>query len=103
MTSLEQDAVMSLERAAGTRLTVHAGRVWITESGWPDDVFLERGQHYLVTTPGRVVVEALGTRALLDVSVPGAAAAQRTPARGAARWRFGLARRSQPMRVRHAA
>ena len=103
MTSLEQDAVMCLESAAGTRLTVHAGRVWITETGLPDDVFLDGGQHYLVSTQGRVVLEAVGAPALVEVAAPGLAPTRRAQSAGPARPLLGLARRWPGRRIGPAA
>ena len=49
-----------LERAAGTRIVVRAGRVWLTESGCLEDVFLDAGDGYVVGGNGRVLLEACG-------------------------------------------
>lgn len=70
MQRLAQGTMLRFERAAGARVTVHAGQVWITESGETDDVFLSAGQHYVVAGSGRVLIEAhgAGTGATVDIS-----------------------------------
>lgn len=47
-------------RAAGSRLEVQAGRLWLTEEGDADDHVLEAGQSHVVRGTGRVLAEALG-------------------------------------------
>ena len=60
MQHIAQGTVFRFERATGTRISVHAGCVWITESGEPDDLFLCAGQHYVVVGSGRVLIEPQG-------------------------------------------
>ncbi|MFZ5488698.1 MAG: DUF2917 domain-containing protein [Thiomonas sp.] len=68
MQRLEPGMFLRLERAAGTRLRILSGQVWITESGQPDDVFLSAGQSYDIVGSGRVVVEPQAALATLIVS-----------------------------------
>lgn len=51
--------------AAGSRLRVQAGRVWLTETDDAQDHFLGPGDSHPVRGPGLLVVEALGA----DVAV----------------------------------
>ncbi len=101
MQGLDPGRVWSLQRAAGARITVRAGKVWITESGCADDVFLCAGQHHVVAGQGRVVIEPQGRGAVawVDISGPGRPAAPR----GAQRAWGMLARLRPALRERHAA
>jgi hypothetical protein len=54
---LASGATMALRVAAGARITVSAGRLWLTQSNDPDDHFLAPGQHFVARQPGRVVLE----------------------------------------------
>ena len=101
MQGLEPGRVWSLQRAAGARITVRAGQVWITESDCADDLFLGAGQHHVVAGRGRVVIEpqGRGAAAWVDVSGPGPSAAPR----GALRAWDMLARLWPGPRGRHAA
>lgn len=69
MQHITQGTVFRFERAAGTRITVHVGCVWITESGEPDDVFLSARQLYVVVGSGRVLIEPqdAGAGATVDI------------------------------------
>lgn len=93
MQGLDPGRVWSLQRAAGARITVRAGQVWITESGCADDLFLGAGQHHVVAGRGRVVIESQGTgcAALVEIAAP------------ALRVRGRLARLWPGTRERHAA
>lgn len=68
MQRVAQGQVVRLEHAAGTRITVHRGQVWLTESGNPDDVFLCAGQYRIVRGPGRVIIEPHGDDATVDIA-----------------------------------
>ena len=61
VTVLAPRHVLRLSRAAGTRITVLGGRVWLTESGSRDDVFLSAGQSHVVAGNGAVVIEAMAS------------------------------------------
>lgn len=69
MQRLDPGTLFRLEHAAGTRIAVHAGQVWITESGEPGDVFLSAGQSHVVAGAGRVVIEPLGPSASATVGL----------------------------------
>lgn len=62
MTVLAPLQVLRLTHAAGTRITLLGGRVWITESGRTDDVFLSAGESHRVEGDGVVVIEAMALR-----------------------------------------
>jgi hypothetical protein len=59
---------LRLERAAGATIEVLAGRVWVTESGRPEDSFVGAAQRYRVGGNGLVVVSSEGARAELCVT-----------------------------------
>lgn len=61
-TLLAPRQVLRLSRAAGTRITVLGGHVWLTQSGSLDDVFLSAGQRFVVEGTGDVVIEAFVPR-----------------------------------------
>ena len=58
--ALPAAATMKLAGAAGLRIEARQGRLWLTEEGCLDDVFLRPGQCYRVRSGGRVVIEAEG-------------------------------------------
>lgn len=65
---LAPGAARRLRCRAGTRLTVVAGRIWLTESGVYLDRFVGPGQSVPIGDRGRVVVECISPQAaLLDV------------------------------------
>ncbi|WP_169836758.1 DUF2917 domain-containing protein [Thiomonas intermedia] len=74
MHRLEHGMFLRLERAAGAQIRLLSGRVWITESGRPEDVFLCSGQSYDIVGPGRVVVEPQAGLATLTISREAASA-----------------------------
>lgn len=43
-----------------TELRVLRGRVWLTREGWPQDVFLDAGQHWRVEGAARLHLSAEG-------------------------------------------
>jgi hypothetical protein len=55
---LRRGATMRLDAARGATLRVRRGRVWLTEQGLRDDVFLDAGQSWRLRRPGRAVVQA---------------------------------------------
>ena len=72
MERLHTGTLHRLEGAAGTRIVVHAGMVWLTESDWPDDVFLAAGESHVVAGNGLVLIEALARRPGLGHMLPAA-------------------------------
>ncbi len=56
--SLPRGSTMRLDAARGVTLRVRCGRVWLTEQGLPDDVFLGPGQSWRLRRDGRAVIEA---------------------------------------------
>lgn len=54
---LPRGTTMALALAPGTRISVSAGRVWLTERGDLDDHFVAAGAHHVVRHGGRVVIE----------------------------------------------
>ena len=61
--------------AAGACITVQSGRIWLTQTGDPNDYFVEAGQRHVVARAGRVVIESFSPQATLRV-LQGAPAAR---------------------------
>jgi hypothetical protein len=62
--SLRPGAVQTLARphdGCTTRLLVESGRLWLTQTGDPDDHFVSAGEDWLLCGPGAVVIECDGT------------------------------------------
>lgn len=57
---LPSGSVMPLHIAPGGQVRTLYGRVWLTEEGSPDDVFLAGGEEVRLVTRGVAVIEALG-------------------------------------------
>lgn len=55
---LPRDATMHLDGARDVRLHVRSGRLWVTEQGRPEDVFLGPGDAWRLRAGGRAVVQA---------------------------------------------
>ncbi len=55
-------ASLNLTDAGGTTVRVLRGRVWITQEGLPDDLFLDAGQRYTFERDGRAILSAEGAR-----------------------------------------
>lgn len=58
--SLTDGALLNISDAAGRSLRVLDGRVWITQHGSLDDVFLEAGETHTFVGSGPAVVTAEG-------------------------------------------
>jgi hypothetical protein len=56
--NLPRGGTMRLDAARGVTVRVRCGRVWLTEQGLPDDVFLGPGQSWRLRRDGRAVIEA---------------------------------------------
>lgn len=67
--NLPAAATMRLVGARGLRVASRTGRLWLTEEGCADDIFLASGGAYEVRTDGRVVIEAEGD-CLLELRPP---------------------------------
>lgn len=57
--SLDTGQVLTLDDAAGRRISARAGTVWITEEGRAQDHIVEGGGSIVVERDGRTVVQAL--------------------------------------------
>lgn len=57
--ALEAGQIISLDDACGTSIQAQAGTVWITEEGEPRDFVVGPGEAFLVTRPGRTLVQAM--------------------------------------------
>lgn len=57
--ALEPGQVVTLDDAAGTRVTARYGKVWVTEEGSLDDHIVSAGEAYVLGRDGRTVVQAL--------------------------------------------
>jgi hypothetical protein len=60
---LQRGRLLRLRRA-GSRLTVHAGSVWITEHGNLRDIILRPGESFVLAQPGIALLEACSDAAL---------------------------------------
>ena len=57
--TLEAGQVLSLDDAAGTRISSRRGVVWVTQEGEPLDHIVGPGEALVVARGGRTVVQAL--------------------------------------------
>lgn len=83
--SLDAGQALMLAPARGQRLRVIAGRLWVTQSGRPDDHFLGAGHSLTLDDLGRTVVQAEGDCAARYVVEPATVAALRVNGERAAR------------------
>jgi hypothetical protein len=59
MLCLQAGEVLSLDDAAGHRISTAAGTLWVTQEGAPEDHIVAKGDSLLVAKDGRTVVQAL--------------------------------------------
>jgi hypothetical protein len=57
--ALEPGQVVTLDNAAGRRISARAGLLWITEEGSRKDHIVREGDAHIVRHAGRTVVQAL--------------------------------------------
>ena len=57
--ALEPGQVVTLDDAAGTRVSARYGAVWVTEEGSISDHIVNPGEAYVLARDGRTVVQAL--------------------------------------------
>jgi len=57
--SLLRRHILRFTDAAGLRLRVLAGTLWVTQEREPDDIVLEPGQSFVLTRQGQTVISAL--------------------------------------------
>ena len=57
--ALEPGQVVTLDDAAGTRVSARYGAVWVTEEGSPEDHIVQPGDTHVVGRDGRTVVQAM--------------------------------------------
>ena len=57
--ALDAGQVLSLDDAAGARISVRLGAVWVTYEGSLKDVVLSPGESLVVAKDGRTLVQAL--------------------------------------------
>jgi len=80
--NLSAQTPLQVDEAAGCTVRVVAGRVWITQEGSVDDVFLDAGSGHTFRTDGKVVISAEGARhasATVLFDAPLSVAARATP------------------------
>ncbi len=58
--NLSAQTPLNVDEAEGCTVRVVAGRVWITQEGSIDDLFLDAGSGHTFRTDGRVVISAEG-------------------------------------------
>ena len=76
---LPAGAALRLSKARGVKVLGIEGRVWLTEEGSPDDVFLCGGDTHLIGCDGRVVIQADRDAALVLESTAGCATSAARP------------------------
>lgn len=57
--ALEMGQVVTLDNAAGKRISARSGLLWITEEGSRRDHIVREGDAHIVRHTGRIVVQAL--------------------------------------------
>jgi hypothetical protein len=57
--ALEPGQVVTLDDAAGTRVTARYGAVWVTEEGSVEDHIVMPGEAYVLGRDGRTLLQAL--------------------------------------------
>jgi len=57
---LGYEQMLMLEGRPGTRVKVLYGGVWLTEEGWPDDIFAFTGEAVALRSRQRSLIESLG-------------------------------------------
>ena len=57
--ALEPGQVVTLDDAAGTRVSARYGTVWVTEEGSGKDHIVKPGEDFVLGRRGRTVVQAL--------------------------------------------
>jgi hypothetical protein len=57
--ALAPGQVVTLDDAAGTRVSARYGTVWVTEEGSEEDHIVRPGEAFVLGRPGRAVVQAL--------------------------------------------
>jgi hypothetical protein len=57
--ALQPGEVLTLDDAAGIRVTARSGTVWITEEGSEKDHIVATGEDFVLRRDGRTVVQAL--------------------------------------------
>lgn len=98
--ALGRGKAVSLRRAAGREIVCLDGRIWLTEEPGGADVWLAKGERFMLARPGRIVIEAeRGAR--LRVCLP-SSWWRRVLAEAAARARMlRIARLAWGNRIRH--
>lgn len=56
---MTEGSVLRLEHAAGTRITVWSGCVWITQQDDSRDIVLAAGQHFTLDRHGLTLIQSL--------------------------------------------
>lgn len=57
--ALEAGQLFTADDARGLSIRAHEGTVWITEEGEPRDFVIGPGEAFVVTRPGRTLVQAM--------------------------------------------
>lgn len=57
---LQDNQPVRLNSARGLRVTCTAGRVWITETGVTEDIFLHPGQSHQIGSDALALIESIG-------------------------------------------
>jgi hypothetical protein len=60
-TELSSKNPLNIVQGKGASLRVLHGRIWLTQEGSPDDVFLDGGESYTFSRDGKVVITAEGS------------------------------------------
>lgn len=66
---LDHEQLLVLDNRVGARIRVLSGGTWLTEEGRLDDVHVWQGDAITLTTPGRALLEGVGT-ARIEVMLP---------------------------------
>ncbi len=86
---LPADAPLRVDEVEGTTVRVLRGRVWITQEGSPDDLFLDAGCGHTFRIDGRALISAersTGRSATIVFDAPLSVAEPATVATAVKRW-----------------
>ena len=68
---LGPDELAALDAAAGARVRVEQGSVWLTEEGRPQDLFMAAGREEVLDSGRRALIEGIGPARVVVIAPDG--------------------------------